>query len=98
MPVVMLLAASLALAGWASQAEPTPKQVVTPRDVRAEIVAASVYAYKGPCPCPYSKNGACKGDSAYERGKGAQPKCFKAKVDAEDMKRWRELRQESTER
>ena len=91
---IVVLAAGLALAGCASQPEPRSKQAVV-RDVRAEVVAASVYTYKGPCPCPYSKDWACKGNSAHERGGGAEPKCFKAKVDAEDMKRWHELLKES---
>ena len=92
---VVVLVVSLALAGCASQAEPRPKQVVAPRDIRAEIVAASIYGYEvnrnGSCPCPYGHAGRCKGHSAHETKGGAEPRCHNSDVTAEDIKRWREL-------
>ena len=98
---IVVLAASLAIAGCASQAEPRSRPVGL-GNVRREIVAASIYGYeintKGSCPCPYSKDGACKGVSAYDRPGGAKPKCFKANVKAEDVKRWRELLRNSAAR
>ena len=94
----VVLVVGLILAGCASQAEPRPKQVVATGDIRAEIVAASVYTYKGRCPCPYSQEGACKGKSAHERGGGAEPKCYRSKVTAEEIKRWRELVKDSAVR
>ena len=57
-PNIVVLVVSLALADCASPSEPRPKQVVAPRDVRAEIVAASIYGYEvnsKPCPCPTAK-------------------------------------------
>ncbi len=99
---IVVLAASLVLAGCASQAEPRPTPVPAPGDVRAEIVAASVYGYEinvnKPCPCPYSNGGECKGYSAYEIDGGAEPRCFKTDVLPKDINRWRELVRESAGR
>jgi len=75
---------------------------VTPRDVRAEIVAASIYGYEvnrnGTCPSPYSQAGGCKGHGAHETKGGAEPRCFKSDVTAEDLKRWRGLLRDSAGR
>jgi len=64
-------------------------------DEKRAIVAASIYGYEitkhAPCPCPYSKDGACKGKSAWERKGGAEPRCYMTDVSSEDLARWRTL-------
>jgi hypothetical protein len=96
---IVVLAVSLALAGCASEGAAKPEPVAPRPDVRAEIVAASVFGYRDPCPCPYSKEGTCKGKSAYDRAKmKRKPRCFKVDVKPGDVKRWRELLRESAER
>jgi hypothetical protein len=44
-----------------------------------------------PCPCPYSQGGTCKGQSAWDKPGGAEPRCYRSDVKAEDVKRWREI-------
>ncbi|PJN96494.1 hypothetical protein CNY89_02180 [Amaricoccus sp. HAR-UPW-R2A-40] len=44
-----------------------------------EIIAESLAAYPGPCPCPYSvspRSGRCGGRSAWSKPGGAEPFCF----------------------
>ena len=64
-------------------------------------MAASVYGYeinvRKPCPGPYSQGETCK-QNAYETPGGAEPRCFKSHVTAEDIKRWRELLRDSAGR
>ena len=43
---IVELAAGLARAGCASPAQPRPTPMPAPRNVRAEIVAASIYGYE----------------------------------------------------
>ena len=98
---IVVLVVGLILAGCASQAEPRPTPVSAPRDIRAEIVAASVFGYEvnvnKPCPCPYSRGGTCK-QNAYVTPGGAEPRCYKTDVTPADIKRWRELLRESAGR
>jgi hypothetical protein len=74
----------------------------TTMDAKSAIVAASIYGYEistgQPCPCPYSKGGACKGQSAWDRAGGAEPRCYRSDVTPEDVKRWRELSKKAPER
>ena len=56
--------------------------------VRQKIVSASIAAYPGSCPCPYSTDRAgrrCGGRSAYSRPGGAAPKCYPSDVTAADV-------------
>lgn len=47
-----------------------------------EIIAESLAAYGGPCPCPYSvsRSGRCGGRSAWSKPGGAEPLCFAADI------------------
>ena len=74
------------------------KPAVARHDDKAAIVAASIYTYKGPCPCPYSKDGACKGQSAWDSPRGVEPRCYKSDVTAEDIKKWHDLMKAAPER
>ena len=51
--------------------------------IRKEIIAASIAAYRGNCPCPYStdRRGArCGRRSAYDRPGGRSPLCYERDV------------------
>ena len=91
----------LALAGCASQAEPRPKPVVPQADVRREIVAASVTATRSTsrslARVPTARAGRASATRIKTPG-GAEPRCFKSDVTAEDIKRWRALLRESAGR
>jgi len=66
---------SLALGFTAGQT----KNNKTDAQIREQIVKDSLAAYKGNCPCPYSKNRAgrnCGGNSAYSRPGGSKPVCY----------------------
>lgn len=61
-------------------------------EVRKAIIAESIRAYPGSCPCPYSttKNGKlCGGRSAWSRKGGASPICYENEVTAEMVRQWR---------
>ena len=101
MRTVVLLAA-LVLAGCVHQeaaqkaaAQPNTKTVAIVPDDKSAIVAASIYGHwvngNGECPCPYSKDGACRGKSDWDMPGGANPRCYLSDVTAADMKRWRDL-------
>ncbi len=91
-----LMAVAFALSACASAPAPAPvaKRPAQP-DHKAAIVAASVYGYEistnSRCPCPYSQGGSCKGQRAYEKPGGAEPRCYKSDVSEDDVKRWKEL-------
>lgn len=51
----------------------------TDDQIRQEIIAASIAAYKGNCPCPYNvdrRGHKCGARSAYSRPGGATPLCY----------------------
>ena len=56
---------------------PTPGRRSRAAIIR-EIIAESLAAYSGPCPCPYSvsRSGRCGGRSAWSKPGGAEPLCF----------------------
>ena len=61
----------------------TKKQSKTDAEVRQEIIAASIAAYRGSCPCPYNVDRAgrrCGARSAYSRPGGAMPMCYEKDV------------------
>jgi hypothetical protein len=99
MRAVAILAAVL-LAGCAHQeaAQPKARPAVASPDIKSTIVAASIFGYEKPCPCPYSKDGTCGNQSAWSRGGGANPLCYRSEVTAEDVKRWRDLQKRAPER
>jgi hypothetical protein len=55
------------------------KSAKTDAQIRQTLIAESIAAYEGNCPCPYSKNRAgrsCGGNSAYSKPGGASPLCY----------------------
>ena len=70
---IVLIGLALTSAFGQKNAAKTDAQIVE------EIVKESIAAYKGNCPCPYSKNKAgrnCGGNSAYSKPGGAAPLCY----------------------
>ena len=61
----------------------------TDDEIRRYLMAASIAAYSGSCPCPFSLNRAgrrCGGNSAYSRPGGSRPLCFEQDVTPEQIK------------
>jgi hypothetical protein len=66
----------VAVVTWTSAWTQTKK---TDTQIRQEIVAASIAAYRGNCPCPYNvdrRGHRCGARSAYSRPGGAMPLCY----------------------
>lgn len=83
-----LLFACLALASgaWA-------QATLSAAQVKQKIIAESIAAYPGRCPCPYNaaRNGsACGGRSAWSRQGGYAPICYEREISAEMVSRWRQ--------
>ena len=65
----------------------------TDSQIAEEIIRESTAAYKGNCPCPYSKNRAgrsCGGNSAYSRPGGAAPLCYPKDVTQKMIDEYRQ--------
>jgi hypothetical protein len=64
----------------------------TDDEVRELMIAASIAAYPGNCPCPYNTDRAgrrCGGRSAYSRPGGHSPLCYKSDISDEMVTRFR---------
>ena len=62
---------------------PATSFAISNDDVRNMIIAESLRAYPGPCPCPYNimRNGApCGYRSAYSKPGGYEPLCYKTDI------------------
>lgn len=60
----------------------------TDEEIRRLVIAASIAAYSGSCPCPYNADRAgrrCGGRSAYSRPGGRSPKCFDQDVSLSEI-------------
>jgi hypothetical protein len=56
--------------------------------IRRKIIEASIAAYSGSCPCPYSTDRAgrrCGARSAYSRPGGESPRCYPSDVGAAEV-------------
>jgi hypothetical protein len=85
--LALMLGAGLGGLGTAAYAKESVAQV------KQRIIRASIAAYPGPCPCPYSvmRNGrSCGGRSAWSRPGGYSPKCYASDVTAEEVAEHRE--------
>ena len=88
-----LICASMAFASFASFA--SAQTTLSAAQVRQKIIAESIAAYPGRCPCPYhsARNGsACGGRSAWSRQGGYAPLCYEREISAEMVSRWRQER------
>ncbi len=87
----------LAAAGAGAPAEPQPASALfqarlSDDQIRDRIIASSIAAYSGSCPCPYNTDRAgrrCGARSAYSRPGGASPKCYRSDISDAEVARWR---------
>ena len=73
----------------------------TNTQIAEEIIKESIAAYKGTCPCPYSRNRAgrnCGGNSAYSKPGGAAPLCYTKDVTQKMIDEYRQKSKEPTRR
>ena len=89
-PKRTVLALGLLLAcGASSRAD----QHLSDAQIKRILIADSIAAYPGPCPCPYNtaRNGSsCGRRSAYSRPGGAAPVCYPKDVTAEMVAEYRD--------
>lgn len=67
-------------------AQGSAKKRLSDSQIKKKLIAESIAAYDGNCPCPYSRarNGSsCGRRSAYSREGGEAPLCFERDVTAE---------------
>lgn len=82
-----LLLAALLPVVWAK----APAQ--TDAAIAQRMIAESIAAYPGNCPCPYNsmRNGrACGGRSAYNRPGGRAPLCYAQDISADMLRSYRQ--------
>lgn len=87
------LALSLALLACASTVWSQGPAALSSAQVKQRIIADSIAAYPGRCPCPYNaaKNGsACGGRSAWSRQGGYAPICYEREISSEMVMKWRQ--------
>jgi hypothetical protein len=74
---------------WTSAWTQTKK---TDRQIRQDIIAASIAAHQGSCPCPYSvdrRGHRCGARSANSRPGGAMPLCYERDVTQQMVDEYR---------
>lgn len=65
----------------------------TDAEIRRAIIAASIAAYSGSCPCPFNTDRAgrrCGGRSAYSRPGGRSPLCYPTDVSDATVRAFRD--------
>jgi len=85
----------LALCTTVTPAKDLRPLVLSEAEIKQAIIAESLSAYPGNCPCPYNKarNGsACGGRSAWSRKGGYAPICYENEVTPEMISKWRRER------
>ncbi|SDA41648.1 MULTISPECIES: hypothetical protein [unclassified Janthinobacterium] len=91
--VCVLLLMLLAGAAHAPLAGGQGRQPPSEAQIRQRIIAESIAAYPGRCPCPYNaaRNGsACGARSAWSRKGGYAPLCYDRDVSSDMVRRWRQ--------
>lgn len=62
--------------------------------VKQQIIDASIVAYRGQCPCPYSAmpggGATCGARSAYGRAGAAPPICYPSDISQDQVAAWRD--------
>lgn len=69
------------------------KGPVSEDHIKQQIISESIASYPGVCACPFNstRNGSsCGGRSAWSRGGGYSPICYKKEVTKEMIKQWKE--------
>ena len=88
-----LVSSCYALAAPAAPAVHDRAPALSDQQVKKRIIADSIDAYPGKCPCPYNaaRNGsACGGRSAWSRKGGYAPICYEREIDDEKVRTWRQ--------
>jgi hypothetical protein len=70
-------------------------ETLSDAQVRQQMIAESIAAYSGHCPCPYNlaSNGShCGKRSAWSKAGGYAPLCYPADISNEAVKAWRAQR------
>jgi hypothetical protein len=65
----------------------------TDSEIRKQLIAASLAAYSGSCPCPYNVDRAgrsCGRRSAYSRPGGRSPRCYDSDIPDAEVKQVRD--------
>lgn len=87
--VLMVMAAMACALPAAGQQRQLPSE----SKVKQQIIAESIAAYPGRCPCPYNaaRNGsACGGRSAWSRKGGYAPICYESEISSDMVRKWRQ--------
>lgn len=87
MRCAILLAVGLSLLPGAG-----PALAASDDEIRDRMIAESIAAYPGPCPCPYNvmRNGDGCGDfSAWSKPGGAEPLCFGGDITDDEVEAYR---------
>ena len=75
-----------------SQVQPQQKSKISDSKIKKMIIAESLSAYPGPCPCPENTDRAgrrCGGRSAWSRAGGYETKCYPSDVTAAEVAEYR---------
>lgn len=97
-----LVSSCYALAAPAAPAAPAAHDrtpALSDQQVKKQIIADSIDAYPGKCPCPYNaaRNGsACGGRSAWSRKGGYAPICYEREIDNDRVRKWRQEQRGAT--
>ena len=97
--LALMTATISAFAGAPPTRRPTTTApTLTDARIRKILIAESIAAYPGNCPCPHNaaRNGStCGGRSAYSRPGGAAPLCYPKDVTDEMVREYRETHEEA---
>jgi hypothetical protein len=66
--------------------------VASDAQIKKQMIAESIAAYPGHCPCPYnsaSNGSACGRRSAYSRPGGYAPICYTKDITSQMLEQWR---------
>jgi hypothetical protein len=64
----------------------------TDAQIKKQMIAESIAAYPGHCPCPYnsaSNGSSCGRRSAYSRAGGYSPICYEKDITPQMVEQWR---------
>lgn len=77
-------------------AESTGPPELTDDEIRDRMISQSISSYSGNCPCPYFRDSAgrrCGARSAWSRGGGAAPLCYRGDISDEAVTNYRAANQ-----
>ena len=89
---VVLWPAALAAGCLLLVATPSGASELTDQQIRRRLIAESIAAYSGPCPCPYNvmrNRKPCGSNSAYSKPGGRSPLCYEKDVSDSMVRNYR---------